>query len=167
MMIRWLQRLLRKPKPAAGPEPECGCGPDADVGPCPELTASCPLWRPLEKPEIVTMFLAPEYEDDGLCDICGVPAEVHNAVQNSGEFQAGYVHGKDKLAWEIAQIAVAPDYEPHGGFATSAVRVVLDALVDAAANPHPTITVTVDGHSGEVNCPCILCYALDRLRLDC
>ena len=39
--------------------PRCGdCGPDADIGPCPRLAASCPVARPLEAPEVVT-FLAP------------------------------------------------------------------------------------------------------------
>ena len=56
-MLKSLKRFFQKPEPPVGPEPACGCGPDADVGPCPELAAGCPVERPLEKPEIVTVFL--------------------------------------------------------------------------------------------------------------
>ena len=52
-MISWIKRLLRKPDICRG------CGPDADIGPCPRLSAQCPVERPLETPEVVTVF-APE-----------------------------------------------------------------------------------------------------------
>ena len=50
-MINWLMRLLRKPDTCRG------CGPDADIGHCPRLSARCPVERSLETPEVVTVFL--------------------------------------------------------------------------------------------------------------
>ena len=50
-MINWFKRLLRKPGTCRD------CGPDADVGPYPRLSARCPVERPLEAPEVVTVFL--------------------------------------------------------------------------------------------------------------
>ena len=49
-MFRRLMRLLRKPNTCRG------CGPDADIGPCSKLSALCPVERPLEPPEVVTVF---------------------------------------------------------------------------------------------------------------
>ena len=147
-MLEWLKRLLRKPKPAAGPEPECGCGPDADVGPCPELTAACPVERPLEQPEVVLGFLAPGYAD-GLCDICALPRADH--PHGRRDYESGYIHGKNKLVHEISDIAVVP-YAPTGGYAREAVSDVLDALLQADANPH-----------GD-ECDCPLCQTLVKLE---
>ena len=58
-MTGWFKRLLRKPDACRD------CGPDADVGPCPRLSDRCPVERPLEAPEIVTVF-APEESSIGM-----------------------------------------------------------------------------------------------------
>ena len=56
-MIGWFKRLLRKPEACPG------CGPDADIGPCPRLSARCPVERPLEAPEVVTVFAEGQRRD--------------------------------------------------------------------------------------------------------
>ena len=153
MMLVSLKRLAGKLNHPPT-SPPCDCGPDADVGPCPSLAAGCPVKRPLEAPEVVTLFLDPKYEGETNSEefpICGVPAYRHYRANNElAGYESGYIHGKEKLVHEISDVAVV-SYAPTGGYANEAVNDVLDALLQADANPH-----------GD-ECDCPLCRTLAKL----
>ena len=92
-MISWIKRLLRKPNTCRG------CGPDADIGPCPWLSERCPVERPLEAPEVVTVFAKGQRRDPQIRQTLGYRMNLLYQAQLRLR-EAGW----DELADEVDQL---------------------------------------------------------------